>query len=102
MPSTTPTPTWPNLRWRLKSALGLSTPGRLFVFARHAESEANIANVLSSNPARPVALTEHGRHQARELGAQLTNPVLISPSQPGFFARKRRSRSLSAANRCRS
>src|SRR5215471_3511748 len=50
---------------------GLSTPGRLFVFARHAESEANIANALSSDPARPVALTEHGRRQARELGAQL-------------------------------
>jgi broad specificity phosphatase PhoE len=60
-------------RWRLRSAPGLSTPGRLFVFARHAESEANIANALSSDPARPVALTEHGRQQARELGAQLTN-----------------------------
>src|SRR5215470_18180556 len=61
------------MRWRRRSAPGLSTPGRLFVFARHAESEANIANALSSDPARPVALTEHGRQQARELGAQLTN-----------------------------
>ena len=30
---------------------------RLFVFVRHAESEANTAHVLSSDPARPVALT---------------------------------------------
>jgi len=44
---------------------------RLFVFARHAESEANTAHVLSSDPARPVALTARGRAQARALGAQL-------------------------------
>jgi broad specificity phosphatase PhoE len=62
-----------SMRQRPSSAPGLSTPGRLFVFARHAESEANIAHALSSDPARPVALTEHGRQQARELGAQLTN-----------------------------
>jgi broad specificity phosphatase PhoE len=62
-----------SMRWRLRSAPRLITPGRLFVFARHAESEANIANALSSDPARPVALTEYGRQQARELGAQLTN-----------------------------
>jgi broad specificity phosphatase PhoE len=46
---------------------------RLFVFARHAESTANAAHVLSSAPARPVALTERGRAQARALGAQLAN-----------------------------
>jgi probable phosphoglycerate mutase len=46
---------------------------RLFVFARHAESTANTAHVLSSAPARPVALTERGRAQARALGAQLAN-----------------------------
>jgi broad specificity phosphatase PhoE len=45
---------------------------RLFVFARHAESEANTSHVLSSDPARPVALTARGRAQARALGAQLT------------------------------
>jgi broad specificity phosphatase PhoE len=45
----------------------------LFVFARHAESTANTAHVLSSDPARPVALTERGRAQARALGAQLAN-----------------------------
>jgi broad specificity phosphatase PhoE len=46
---------------------------RLFVLARHAESMANTANVFSSDPARPVALTERGREQARALGAQLAH-----------------------------
>lgn len=46
---------------------------RLFAFARHAESEANAAHVLSSDPARPVALTAGGRAQAHALGAQLAN-----------------------------
>jgi broad specificity phosphatase PhoE len=46
---------------------------RLFVFARHAESAANAANVLNSDPSQPVALTAQGRTQARALGAQLAN-----------------------------
>ena len=45
----------------------------MFVFARHAESTANAAHVLSSDPSRPVALTARGRVQARALGAQLAN-----------------------------
>lgn len=44
---------------------------RLFVFARHAESAANAAGVLNTNPSQPVALTARGRTQARGLGAQL-------------------------------
>src|SRR5258708_20356154 len=44
---------------------------RLFVFARHAESAANAANVLNTSPSQPVALTARGRTQARALGAQL-------------------------------
>src|SRR5260370_26801942 len=44
---------------------------RLFVFARHAESAANAADVLNTNPSQPVALTTRGRTQARALGAQL-------------------------------
>jgi broad specificity phosphatase PhoE len=43
----------------------------LFVFARHAESTANAAGVVSANPARHVPLTERGRSQARQLGAQV-------------------------------
>jgi broad specificity phosphatase PhoE len=46
---------------------------RLFVFARHAESVANAANVLNSNPYQSVVLTARGRTQARALGAQLAN-----------------------------
>ena len=46
---------------------------RLFVFARHAESAANAADVLSTSPSRPVALTARGRVQARALGAQLAH-----------------------------
>ena len=38
---------------------------RLLVFARHAESVANAANMLNSNPSQPVALTARGRTQAR-------------------------------------
>jgi alpha-ribazole phosphatase len=45
----------------------------LFIFARHAESAANVAHVLSSDPSRPVTLTAQGRAQARSLGAQLAN-----------------------------
>jgi broad specificity phosphatase PhoE len=46
---------------------------RLFVFARHAESAANAEHMLSSDPARPIALTPHGREQARQLGVQLAD-----------------------------
>ena len=46
---------------------------RLFIFARHAESVANTANMLNSNPSQTVALTARGRTQARALGAQLAN-----------------------------
>jgi broad specificity phosphatase PhoE len=46
---------------------------RLFVFARHAESAANAADVLNTNPSQPVALTARGRTQARALGAQLAH-----------------------------
>jgi len=46
---------------------------RLFIFARHAESVANAANMRNSNPSQPVALTARGRTQARALCAQLAN-----------------------------
>ena len=44
---------------------------RLFVFARHAESTANVARVLNTDPAHQMPLTQHGEAQARQLGAQL-------------------------------
>jgi broad specificity phosphatase PhoE len=46
---------------------------RVFIFARHAESAANVAHVLSSDPSHSVPLTARGRAQARELGARLAN-----------------------------
>lgn len=50
-----------------------ATPFRLFIFARHSESAANVASVLSTNPFRSALLTNQGRAQARALGAQLAN-----------------------------
>jgi len=51
---------------------------RLFVFAHHAEPEANTAQVLSSDAFRPVALTARGTARARALGAQLRQPAYRS------------------------
>jgi broad specificity phosphatase PhoE len=49
----------------------LVSPRRLFVFARHAESTFNVSGRVSTDPDRAVALTDRGREQARDLGAQL-------------------------------
>jgi broad specificity phosphatase PhoE len=46
---------------------------RLFVIARHAESTANAARDVSSDPSRPVALTDLGREEAGRLAAQVAN-----------------------------
>ena len=40
-------------------------------YTRHIGGRSPTAGVLSTNPARPVALTARGRAQARVLGAQL-------------------------------
>jgi broad specificity phosphatase PhoE len=50
-----------------------STPFRLFIFARHGESAANVASVLSTDLSRSAPLTERGRAQARALRPQLAN-----------------------------
>jgi broad specificity phosphatase PhoE len=44
---------------------------RLFIFARHAESTANASGRVSSDPKRSVALTQRGKNQALQLGAQV-------------------------------
>jgi broad specificity phosphatase PhoE len=46
---------------------------RLFVFARHAESSMNVANVVTSDPSRPIGLSPRGREQAERLGDQIRN-----------------------------
>jgi len=73
---------------------------RVFVFARHAESAANAADVLSTNPSQPVALTARGRTQARALGAQLAACTSISRSARACSAPSRPSTSPWTAGRC--
>jgi len=46
---------------------------RAFVAARHAQSELNFQRRVNGDPSRPVALTEQGREEARELGVQVAN-----------------------------
>jgi broad specificity phosphatase PhoE len=46
---------------------------RLFIFARHGESDANVSRVVSSDAAHGAGLTSRGRTQARPLGAQIAN-----------------------------
>jgi broad specificity phosphatase PhoE len=45
---------------------------RFFIFARHAESAANTAHVVSSDPAHDGGLTARGERQASILGDQLS------------------------------
>jgi broad specificity phosphatase PhoE len=51
----------------------LHKPMRQFVFARHAESSMNAAQILSSDPSRPIGLSPRGRRQALRLGEQIRN-----------------------------
>jgi broad specificity phosphatase PhoE len=46
---------------------------RIFVIARHAESTLNLERRVNGDPAVEVALTEHGREEASQLGAQVAN-----------------------------
>jgi 2,3-bisphosphoglycerate-dependent phosphoglycerate mutase len=49
---------------------------RLYVIARHAESTLNIEQRVNGDPDVPVALTERGREEARQLGIQVANVPL--------------------------
>ena len=46
---------------------------RLFVFARHAESQLNVEHRINGDPSVEVPLTEEGHAQARRLGAEVAN-----------------------------
>ena len=46
---------------------------RLFVIVRHAESTLNLERRVNGDPTVEVALTEHGREEASQLGVQLAN-----------------------------
>jgi phosphoserine phosphatase len=71
---------------------------RLFIFARHAESAANTARLLNSDPAHQVDLTRHGQQQARLLGEQLAH-LQIDQAVCTRFLRTRQTIELALANR---
>jgi probable phosphoglycerate mutase len=71
---------------------------RLFIFARHAESAANTAHVLSSDPARRVGLSRRGRQQARLLAEQLAY-LQIDEAVCSQFFRTRQTSELAIGNR---
>jgi len=45
----------------------------LYLLARHGESTLNFENRINGDPAVPVALTEKGREEARQLGEQVAH-----------------------------
>ena len=71
---------------------------RLFIFARHAESAANTAQLLNSDPAHRVGLTRHGQQQARLLGEQLAH-LQLNAAVCSRFLRTRQTIELALANR---
>ena len=46
---------------------------RVFVLARHGESELNRQRRVNGDPSVPVTLSERGEEEARGLGAQLAH-----------------------------
>ena len=75
-----------------------SAPFRLFIFARHGESAANVASVLSTGLSQSALLTERGRAQARALHAQLAN-VPIDVAVCSRLARTRETITLALEGR---
>jgi broad specificity phosphatase PhoE len=72
------------VRDKARSSGARTLPARLFILARHAESEANLARVVSSNPKRPVTLTPAGELQAKHLGVQLAGIPIDLAVATGF------------------
>lgn len=71
---------------------------RLFVFARHAESAANTAHLVNSDPAHRVGLTRRGQQQARLLGEQLAH-LEIGEAVCSRFLRTRQTIEVALADR---
>ena len=71
---------------------------RLFVFARHAESAANTAHLVNSDPAHRVGLTRRGQQQARLLGEQLAH-LQIDEAVCSRFLRTRQTIAVALADR---
>jgi broad specificity phosphatase PhoE len=71
---------------------------RLFVIARHAQSELNVARRVNGDPSVPVALTEEGREEARQLGIQVAN-IAFDVCVHTRFARTRETAEIALAGR---
>jgi broad specificity phosphatase PhoE len=71
---------------------------RLFIFARHAESAANTAHVMSSDPGRRVGLSRRGRQQAQFLAEQLAY-LQIDEAVCSQFLRTRQTTELAIDDR---
>jgi broad specificity phosphatase PhoE len=71
---------------------------RLFIFARHGQSTANVARVVNGDPHRPAPLTPRGERQARQLGDQLRN-IRIDVAFCTRFARTRQTAEIALAGR---
>jgi broad specificity phosphatase PhoE len=71
---------------------------RLFVFARHAHSTLNDEHRVNGDPSVPVALTDDGRAEARQLGVQL-EALPLDVCVHTRFARTRETAELALGNR---
>jgi broad specificity phosphatase PhoE len=71
---------------------------RLFLLARHGESELNVVSRVNGDPSVPVELTEAGQAEARTLGYQLAH-VPIDQCVHTRFGRTRRTAELALAGR---
>jgi broad specificity phosphatase PhoE len=71
---------------------------RLFVLARHGESELNVTHRVNGDPAVAVALTTAGEDQARSLGEQLAN-VPVTVCVHTRFGRTRQTAAIALAGR---
>ena len=71
---------------------------RLFVLARHAQSELNVARRVNGDPSRPVRLTEEGREEARQLGIQIAH-IPLDVCIHTRFGRTRETAELAVAGR---
>ncbi len=71
---------------------------RLFVVARHGESQRNVERRVSGNPDVPVALTAKGEDEARALGLQIAE-LPLDLCVHTRFERTRRTAELALAGR---
>ena len=71
---------------------------RLFVIARHGQSEFNVRRLVNGDPGKENPLTEQGREESRLLGAQVAN-VPLDLCVHTRFPRTRETAELALAGR---